>query len=67
MSTPAEKIASGLRNTVLVLDNDDPVIRPPGRYGFGTTIVTQSLKSVSGSISSSFAPEGLHCWISFRA
>ena len=37
-----------------------PVVRPPEKHRFGSRIVTQSLKSVSGSITPTFAPEGLH-------
>ncbi len=44
-----------------------PVVSPPKAHGFGSRIVTQSLKSVSGSIIRTFAPEGLHCAITFRA
>jgi two-component sensor histidine kinase len=43
-----------------------PAVSPPKGHGFGSRIVTQSLKSVSGSITPSFAREGLHCAISFR-
>jgi two-component sensor histidine kinase len=43
-----------------------PVVSPPTKHGFGSKIVTQSLKSVSGSITPTFAPEGLHCSITFR-
>ena len=44
-----------------------PVVNPPKKHGFGSRIVTQSLKSVSGSICPLFAPEGLRCSITFRA
>ncbi len=44
-----------------------PVVSPPKKPGFGSRIVTQSLKSVSGSIAPTFAPEGLRCSITFRA
>jgi two-component sensor histidine kinase len=44
-----------------------PVVSPLKKHGFGSRIVTQSLKSVSGSITPDFAPEGLHCAITFRA
>jgi two-component sensor histidine kinase len=44
-----------------------PVVNPPKKHGFGSRIVTQSLKSVSGSIAPLFAPEGLRCSITFRA
>jgi two-component sensor histidine kinase len=43
-----------------------PVVMPPKAHGFGSRIITQSLKSVSGSISPTFAPEGLYCSIRFR-
>lgn len=44
-----------------------PVVSPPKKHGFGSMIVTQSLKSISGSIGPTFAPEGLRCSITFRA
>jgi two-component sensor histidine kinase len=43
-----------------------PVVSPPTKHGFGSKIVTQSVKSVSGSIAPTFAPEGLRCSITFR-
>jgi two-component sensor histidine kinase len=43
-----------------------PLVSPPKKQGFGSRIVTQSLKSVSGSIDPTFAPEGLRCSITFR-
>jgi two-component sensor histidine kinase len=43
------------------------VVSPPRKYGFGSKIVTQSLKALSGSITPTFAPGGLHCSITFRA
>jgi two-component sensor histidine kinase len=44
-----------------------PLVTSPKKRGFGSRIVTQSLKSVSGSIAPTFAPEGLCCSITFRA
>jgi two-component sensor histidine kinase len=43
-----------------------PVITPPTKQGFGSKIVAQSLRSLSGSITPTFAPEGLRCLITFR-
>jgi two-component sensor histidine kinase len=43
-----------------------PVVRPPTEHGFGTRIVAQSLKSVSGSITPTFEPDGLQYAITFR-
>jgi two-component sensor histidine kinase/branched-subunit amino acid transport protein len=43
------------------------VVSPPRKSGFGSKIVTQSLKALSGSITPTFAPGGLHCSITFRA
>jgi two-component sensor histidine kinase len=43
-----------------------PAVGPPKVHGFGSRIVTQSLKSLSGSITPTFAPGGLHCEITFR-
>ncbi len=47
-------------------EEDGPPVSPPKEHGFGSRIVTQSLRSVSGSIVPTFAPEGLHCFITFR-
>jgi two-component sensor histidine kinase len=44
-----------------------PPVTPPEKHGFGSRIVTQSLKSLSGSITPTFAAEGLRCSITFRA
>jgi two-component sensor histidine kinase len=44
-----------------------PLVNPPKKHGFGSRIVMESLKSVSGSIAPTFAPEGLRCSITFRA
>jgi two-component sensor histidine kinase len=43
-----------------------PPVLPPQRQGFGTVIVTQSLKSLSGDIVSTFDPDGLKCEITFN-
>src|SRR5262249_3481813 len=39
-------------------EKDGPVVRPPEKHGFGSRIVTQSLKPVGGSITPIFAPDG---------
>ena len=44
-----------------------PKISPPKRHNFGSRIVTQSLRSVLGSITPEFASDGLRCAITFRA
>jgi two-component sensor histidine kinase len=43
-----------------------PMVEPPKAHGFGSRIITQSLKSVSGSIVPTFASGGLRCSITFR-
>jgi two-component sensor histidine kinase len=45
---------------------DGPAVLPPQRQGFGTVIVTQSLKSLSGGITFAFEPGGLHCDMHFK-
>jgi two-component sensor histidine kinase len=42
-----------------------PPVLPPQRQGFGTVIVTESLKSLSGDIVAAFDPDGLKCEITF--
>jgi two-component sensor histidine kinase len=43
-----------------------PLVSPPTEHGFGSRLVAQSLKSVSGSITPTFTPHGLHCAITFQ-
>jgi two-component sensor histidine kinase len=43
-----------------------PATSPPKAHGFGSRVVTQSLKSISGSITPTFGPKGLHCSITFQ-
>ncbi|MFL6799806.1 MAG: sensor histidine kinase [Xanthobacteraceae bacterium] len=43
-----------------------PVVSAPKGHGFGSRVVTQSLRSMSGSIVPTFAPEGLRCAMTFR-
>ncbi len=43
-----------------------PKISPPKRHNFGSRIVTQSLRSVLGSITPEFASDGPRCAITFR-
>jgi two-component sensor histidine kinase len=43
-----------------------PLVTPPERQGFGSRSITESHKTVSGSITPIFAPEGLRCSITFR-
>ena len=38
---------------------------PPQRQGFGTVIVTQSLKSLGGDIVFAFDADGLRCDVTF--
>jgi two-component sensor histidine kinase len=42
-----------------------PPVAPPQREGFGTVIVSQSLRSLSGDIAFAFDPDGLGCDIGF--
>jgi two-component sensor histidine kinase len=47
-------------------EENGPAVLPPQRQGFGTVIVTQSLKSLSGDITFAFEPGGLDCDIHFK-
>jgi two-component sensor histidine kinase len=72
LSKPSGRVLLSWKNTdgTVTLEwreEGGPVVRPPEKHGFGSRIVTQSLKSVSGSITPTFAPGGLHCSITFRA
>ncbi|HEX4407852.1 MAG TPA: HWE histidine kinase domain-containing protein [Xanthobacteraceae bacterium] len=42
-----------------------PPVLPPARQGFGTVIVTQSIKSLGGDIVFAFEPSGLQCTMHF--
>ncbi len=44
-----------------------PLVQPPMREGFGSRIVGESLKSLSGSFAPTYAPAGLRCTMTFRA
>lgn len=46
-------------------EENGPPVSPPSREGFGTVVVTQSLKSLSGDISFAFEPAGLCCDMTF--
>jgi two-component sensor histidine kinase len=46
-------------------EQNGPTVSPPQRQGFGTLIVTESLKSLSGSTTFAFDPSGLRCDMSF--
>jgi two-component sensor histidine kinase len=47
-------------------EQNGPPVSPPQRQGFGTMIVTESLKSLSGSATFAFDPDGLRCNMSFN-
>ncbi len=47
-------------------EQNGPPVSPPQRQGFGTMIVTESLKSLSGSTAFAFDPDGLRCEMSFN-
>jgi two-component sensor histidine kinase len=46
-------------------EENGPPVLPPAREGFGTVVVTQSLKSLSGDIAFAFEPDGLCCDMTF--
>jgi two-component sensor histidine kinase len=43
-----------------------PLAAPPAQPGFGSKLVRQCLKSLSGEIVNTFAPDGLRCDITFH-
>jgi two-component sensor histidine kinase len=47
-------------------EQNGPTVAPPQRQGFGTLIVTESLKSLSGGTTFAFDPDGLRCEMSFN-
>jgi two-component sensor histidine kinase len=42
-----------------------PPVVAPDAYGFGSRLITRSLKTLSGNIVAEFPPEGLRCTITF--
>ena len=46
-------------------EQNGPTVAPPTRHGFGTVIVTESLKSLSGHNTFTFDPAGLRCDMRF--
>jgi two-component sensor histidine kinase len=72
LSKPGGRVLIAWKNEDLLVklewrEEGGPLVSPPKKNGFGSKIVTQSLKSVSGSIAPTFAPEGLRCSIIFSA
>jgi two-component sensor histidine kinase len=48
-------------------EQNGPTVSPPTRQGFGTLIVTESLKSLSGRTTFDFDPAGLRCDMYFSS
>jgi two-component sensor histidine kinase len=48
-------------------EQNGPAVSPPTRQGFGTMIVTESLKSLSGRTTFDFDPAGLRCDMYFSS
>jgi two-component sensor histidine kinase len=48
-------------------EQNGPAVSPPTRQGFGTVIVTESLKSLSGSTTFAFDPAGMRCDMYFSS
>jgi len=48
-------------------EQNGPAVSPPTRLGFGTMIVTESLKSLSGKTTFDFDPGGLRCDMYFSS
>jgi two-component sensor histidine kinase len=48
-------------------EQNGPTVIPPTRQGFGTVIVTESLKSLSGATTFAFDPAGLRCDMHFSS
>jgi two-component sensor histidine kinase len=57
--------ADGGKVRLIWQEEDGPAVAPPQHEGFGTVIVTQSVKSLSGEISFAFNPDGLCCNMTF--
>jgi two-component sensor histidine kinase len=72
LSTPAGRVdiewrINGNKVQLVWKESAGPTIGSPQRTGFGTTVVTLSLASLSGGIVFAFNPEGLRCDIDFNA
>jgi two-component sensor histidine kinase len=71
LSSPAGRVAvdwrtDGGKVRLTWKETGGPPVTPPPREGFGTVIMTQSVKSLSGDVVFAFAPEGMGCEISFE-
>ncbi len=58
--------AEGALIHLLWQEQDGPQVLPPQRQGFGSVIVTQSLKSLGGDIAFHFDSSGLRCDMKFN-
>ena len=58
--------AEGALVHLLWQEQDGPQVLPPQRQGFGSAIVTQSLKSLGGDIAFNFDSSGLRCDMKFN-
>jgi two-component sensor histidine kinase len=71
LSTPDGRVAvqwraDGTKVHMSWKEEGGPPVSPPRREGFGTVVVTQSLNSLSGDITSVFDPDGLRCEMTFE-
>jgi len=44
-----------------------PPVQPPERFGFGSKLVTRTMRMLGGSVEPEFRPEGLVCRLTFSA
>lgn len=53
------------RVTLNWTERGGPAVTPPARFGFGSRLVTRTLKSLAGEIDANFEPAGLQCRLTF--
>ena len=44
-----------------------PPVQPPERFGFGSKLVTRTMRTLGGSVEPEFRPDGLVCRLTFSA
>lgn len=63
-------MAEGRASSLLIewRERGGPLVKPPGRQGFGTTLINQVIRGIAGAeVSTEYLPEGLVCRMTLPA